>query len=301
MKTHLLIDGDVIAFIAASAAQGIVEDAFGLVYPIANVVTGRALVANMLFSLEQGLKADSYDVYLSCPDSNWRHSVDPTYKGNRDPAGKPLILGKLKDYLREKYGATSWPSLEADDVLGILATTPSDRTIYDHRTGGLIQTIVVGRDKDFKSIPGLHHQWKDTNADGSMRVRSVSQWEGDRFHLIQTLAGDAVDGYAGCPGIGMKRAEEIIDAPVVLRSTESKITRGPRKGERTLKWVSEPTRDYWECVITHYHKAMHPSPRSEAEAAALNTARLARILRYGEYDRETERLTLWTPDRLPHV
>ena len=27
-----------------------------------------------------------------------------------------------------------------------------------------------------------------------------------KWHLVQTLAGDQTDGYAGCPGIGVKRA-----------------------------------------------------------------------------------------------
>ena len=40
---------------------------------------------------------------------------------------------------------------------------------------------------------------------------SVSKEEGDRWHLIQTLAGDQTDGYGGVPGIGVKRAVTLFE------------------------------------------------------------------------------------------
>ena len=111
--------------------------------------------------------------------------------------------------------------------------------------------------------------------------------------MIQALAGDAIDGFAGCPGIGMKRAAEIIDNPTRLVPQEGVKTRGVNKGEAVTRWMAEPTRDYWACIVSHYHKA------GLTEEDALKTARLARILRHGEYNPETEELRLWTPDSLP--
>ena len=35
---------------------------------------------------------------------------------------------------------------------------------------------------------------------------TVERVDGQRWHLIQTLAGDQTDGYSGVPGIGIKRA-----------------------------------------------------------------------------------------------
>lgn len=288
MKTHLLIDGDIIAFIAASACQNTVEDGFGFVYPFANKTQGQVLVDNLLFSLEQGLQADSKTIVLSDPKDNWRHLIDENYKGNRDPAMKPLLLGFLKDYLREKYGAVHEPSLEADDLLGILATLPQPDPD--------VRQIVVGRDKDFRGIPGLHHQWKDIDkSTGKLRVREYSKWEAARFHLIQTLAGDAVDGYPGCPGLGMERATRIIDDPVLLVPQEGVKTRGVHKGEAVTRWFSEPTGDLWACVVSHYRKA------GQGEEEALRTARLANLLLADQYDFEKKAITLWTPDRLRSI
>jgi len=282
-EVTLLIDGDVVAFRAAAAVQKAEEDGFGYIRPFANVVEGEAAVMNTILGLQVGLGATHVRVILSDPHANWRLQITPTYKGNREDTVRPLLLGRLKDYLRTELGAVWWPGLEADDTLSILATEPQS---YPGKR------IVVGRDKDFKSIPGLHHTIGDKTGSGAMRVFEVSPWEADRFHLIQTLAGDRVDGYAGCAGLGMERAARIIDAPQVLRPERGLITRGPRKGQATTKWVGEDTTDLWACVVSHYLKA------GMTEADALLTARLANILRHDQYDRATETITLWTPDRL---
>ena len=34
---------------------------------------------------------------------------------------------------------------------------------------------------------------------------------GNAWHYIQTMAGDQTDGYSGVPGIGIKRATELLD------------------------------------------------------------------------------------------
>lgn len=306
VKTRLLIDGDVIAFISAAAAQENLKDDFGYIRPFAYTIKGEAVLENMLFALKDQLKGDEMAIVLSDPEDNWRRAVDPSYKTNRT-GDRPLLLDHLKQYLRDKYGAVHWAGLEADDTLGIMMTTPQAGPAHPDDFGYTaeghaqwiakhgVKLVCVGRDKDFKSIPGLHHSIKqDIGPRGEMLIREVTQWEADRFHMIQTLAGDAIDGFAGCPGIGMKRAAEIIDNPTRLVPQDGIKTRGVNKGEAVIRWMAEPTRDYWACIVSHYRKA------GLTEADALKTARLARILRHGEYNPETEELTLWVPDMLPH-
>lgn len=290
----LLIDGDVIAFTAASAVQRIHEDDFGFVTPFASRREGEAVVDNIMVGLEMDFKSTHYRVALTDPKENWRCGVFAAYKGNRKDTARPLLLDILKQYLRDKYGALHWPSLEADDVLGIWNTEPQQ---YPGKR------ILVGKDKDFLTVPGLYHRLKDFDAKGKPVVREVTEWEAQRFHLYQTLAGDSVDGYAGCPGIGKTRAEALLDNPVILRPTNGVITRGVNKGNSTTKWVTEPTRDYWAMVVTNYQKGMSGEGNlsvdyATAERAALVTARLAHILQHQDYDRETESITLWTPDRI---
>jgi DNA polymerase-1 len=282
----LLIDGDVIAFTAASAVQREHEDDFGFVTQFANRHEGEAVVDNLMLGLEIDFKSTHYRVALSDPIANWRRGVFPNYKANRRDVSRPLLLDKLKQYLRDKYGAFHWPSLEADDVLGILLTEPQ---AYDGTR------ILVGKDKDFLTIPCKYHRIGDRDAKGKPVVRETTPWEAQRFHLFQTLAGDAVDGYPGCPNIGKTRAADLLDNPVLLRPQHGVVTRGPRKGETTPRWVAEPTTDLWAMVVSQYRKA------GQGEAEALVTARLAHILRHEDYNRDTESITLWTPDRIKPV
>ncbi|WP_269929955.1 hypothetical protein [Aminobacter sp. HY435] len=282
-EVTLLIDGDVVAFTAASAVQKIHEDEFGFVTPFANRREGEAVVDNIIIGLEQLFSATHYRIVLTDPVENWRRGLYAAYKSNRKDTARPLLLDKLKDYMREKYAAFHWPSLEADDVLGILNTEPQDFPG---------KRILVGKDKDYRTLPGSYHVLKELDPRGKPVVWETTAWEAQRFHLFQTLTGDAVDGYPGCPGIGKTRAEELLNNPVRLTPQEGVITRGVNKGNSTTKWVSEPTRDLWAMVVSHYRKG------GQGEAEALVTARLAHILQHEDYDRETQSITLWTPDQI---
>lgn len=278
----LLIDGDTLSYIAASAAQHTQEDDQGFVQPFANVKEGQALVDNLILGWMRDLGAHYMQVYLSDPESNWRSELMPTYKDNRKAGmlARPLLLGRLKEYLRTAYEATHWASLEADDTLGILMTTP------DLFPG---EVILVGKDKDFKTIPGLHYQ---IGSDKKGTIREVTPEAADFFHLVQSLAGDRVDGYAGCPGIGMTRATKILADPVILEPEHGVVTRGDRKGQQTTKWMPKPARgNLWGCIVSHYKK------EGLGEKEALLTARMAHILRYQDYNRDTGAVTLWVPPK----
>lgn len=280
----LLMDGDTLAFMVAAAVQHTQEDEQGFVQPYANVLEGEAVVDNMILGLMRDLKAHFCQVYLSDPESNWRKEIFPEYKANRKDTARPLLLGRMKEYLRAQYGATHWPGLEADDVLGILATAPQK---YPGKK------IVVGKDKDFQTFPCFLHTIGDRDGRKPV-VKEITREYSDWFHLVQTLAGDRVDGYPGCPGLGMERARRIMDDPQILVPERGVITRGPRKGQETAKWVSQPAHgNLWAAVVSQYEKG------GLNERSALLTARLAHILQADEYNFETGEITLWTPpDRI---
>ena len=128
-------------------------------------------------------------VVLSDSGSNWRTSILPSYKHNREGKRKPILWGELRKYLIDRYKAIIWPRLEADDVIGILATRNS---------------IVVSDDKDFKTIPCLLYRPLDG------RYQRITKSAARRAHLTQTLVGDSADGYKGCPGVGAVKADRIL-------------------------------------------------------------------------------------------
>lgn len=282
-EVTLLIDGDTLAFTAASAAQQVREDGWGFFQPFASRHVGEAILASMIVNLRMDFGASHIRIALSDPKENWRKEIFPKYKAYRKETFRPLLLDALKDKLREEHDAFHWAGLEADDTLGILNTEPQ---AYPGTR------ILVGNDKDYKTVPGLYHRLKDFGPDRKPRVTEVTPWEAQKFHLKQTLMGDATDGYYGCRGLGKVRAGELVDNPVLLRPMPGVITRGINKGASTTKWVSEPTQDYWAMVVSHYAKA------GQSEEEALVTARLANILRHDQYDRATGAITLWTPSRL---
>lgn len=287
-EVTLLIDGDVIAFTAACAVQRIYEDEFGFVQPFASRHEGEAVVDNMVIGLEMAFKSTHRRIALSDPKANWRKSIFPDYKANRKESVRPLLLDILKQYLRDKYDAFHWPTLEADDVLGILNTEPQQ---YPG------ERILVGRDKDFKTVPGYYHRLKDFEPSGKPRVAHITEWQAQMFHLWQTLAGDATDGYPGCPGIGKARASAILENPVRLLPSMGVITRGVNKGKPVKQWRAEPTTDLWACVVSHYQKGMD-ADWNVAEQAALTTAQLAHIMVHGDYFEPECNVVLWAPDRI---
>jgi DNA polymerase-1 len=95
----------------------------------------------------------------------------------------------------ERFPTIVIDGLEADDVMGILATT--DRFIGE--------SVVVTLDKDLRTVPGVHfNPLKDT------KPLRVTDAQADYWWLTQALTGDTTDFYKGIPGCGPKKAEKIL-------------------------------------------------------------------------------------------
>jgi len=146
------------------------------------------------------------EVILFFSDSvNFRKQVDPAYKGHRNrkkPCGYTRVIHKL----HEEYQVERMPTLEADDAMGVYATSNDD-------------CIIVSPDKDMKQIPG-----KLYNLDETFTIDKEDGW---KWFLIQTLSGDSTDGYSGAPGFGIKTSQKFFEEygytwNSVVRAFESK-------------------------------------------------------------------------------
>lgn len=245
-KRVLLVDADVIAYEAASSCERATEYEPG--YWTWHVGWDEVVAA---FDALLGKIVDTLGgepkLCLTDSEGNFRKRVLPTYKGNRASVKKPLVLKALKQWLIDERGAYFRPGLEGDDCMGILATRANPEGE---------ERVIVSVDKDMGSVPGLWCKWPDPE------VREVSEDQADYRHLFQTLTGDATDGYSGCPGIGPKRAE------VLLQGAEG---------------------TWWEAVVAAFDKA------GLSEEEALVQARVARILRASDYDFKRKEPILWTP------
>lgn len=195
--TTLLIDADGVAFKAASAVQRTIlwEDDVATTH--ADFNEAKDAFNTILGTLPKTSEDDGVVLCFSCPSRRYfRHDLLPTYKGNRKST-PPLLLRELKQWASETWETKTKPGLEADDVLGILAT---------HKRIIKGEKIIVSADKDLQQIPGLHIDLNDPEA-GVMRVAPEFA---ERFLWRQVLTGDTSDNYSGCPGIGPVKADKLL-------------------------------------------------------------------------------------------
>ena len=150
----------------------------------------RHMVLNSLRGYRNKFAGDYGELVICCDDKNyWRKRIFPYYKANRKNTRKPMLLEYAKEYMREKFRATSKANLEADDYMGILALSFPDSVIWSE-------------DKDLMTIPGKHLVNED--------IIEVSLEEADRNFYTQVLTGDTTDNYKGCPGVGAVKAAKIL-------------------------------------------------------------------------------------------
>lgn len=245
--TKLLIDGDVLVYRAALSAEYEHRWEDGIWTLEAREDDAINFIEKTIDSITASLGSCDYVVALSCTKSNFRKDIYPDYKSNRKDHRKPLLYRFIRDYISTEHPTKVQEGLEGDDVIGILATKGKKKP----------NTVIVSIDKDFKSIPNKY--W---NMDSEEMVDTTPE-EAHRFHMLQTLMGDTVDGYGGCKGVGPKTAEKVLNA-----------------SEGCL----------WESVVKQYNKA------GMTEEDALVQARLARILHASDYDFKKKEVKLWKPD-----
>lgn len=148
--------------------------------------------------------------------SNWRKALSPAYKQPRDPKPEAYFaeLERAEETLR-KDGLLVWKveGYEADDVLATAAA---------EAVGTGLRVLIHSSDKDLLQLV----QDDTGDAQGSVVVCSVRDARyyraadvRDKFGVLPhqmadwlALVGDAADNIAGVPGIGPKRAAQLLNA-----------------------------------------------------------------------------------------
>lgn len=239
---HILIDGDILCYTTAAAVEKPVDWGNDMWTLHADFREAKQRIDVDIVEFVETLGGTDFTVCLS-DSENFRKQLYPEYKANRAGVRKPVVFHELRGYLVENWDCQCWPRLEADDVMGILATGKDD-------------CVIVSADKDLRTVPTKVYNPSKPD----LGIIEVSDKDADRNHLIQTLTGDRTDGYPGCPGIGPARAEKIVDGG-------------------------------WPAIVDAYVKA------GLNETVALTQARLARILRKGDYSRKSGLVKLWSPGK----
>ena len=246
-KITLLIDGDIVVYQVCFGKEQDTRWSEDLHILHSSFEDCKEGAINFINYLKDKLKAT--DIILSfSPSRCFRNDLNDGYKENRGDTRKPLALPRLRKWMTEEYTTVEVDNIECDDALGIMATG-------DKIKG---RKIICSKDKDFMQIPGEYYNTLH------QELRKISVEEADLYFYRQTLIGDAVDNYPGCPGYGPKTAEKV-------------ITKGMTEKEM------------WEAVVSAYKS------KKLTENDALLQARMARILRAEDYDSTKGEVILWEP------
>lgn len=248
--TTLFLDADSLAYSIAAAHQHEYKWSNDLWTYTGNMHGARISLREFVDECLKVTGCTDVRVALSDSESNFRTRVLPTYKMNRVGSLRPLLYKAMREEMQQNYGAVIEPHLEGDDLVSIWATAP--------RADGIICSI----DKDLRTVPG--RLYNPRKGEG---VEEISGLEASRFFYSQILAGDPVDGYSGCPGLGEKRTAQLLEG---------------------FAEEIDPWRAY---VVPSYEAA------GLSEKVAIQNARCAHLLRWNEYHVEggVQRIDLWHP------
>jgi len=188
----LLIDGDMLVHRSTVAVEKDVrfDDEFHILF--SDEKSAWTVLEDTLYDLKEIACTSDIVMAFSDPKRNFRKDiVGDDYKSNRVGVRKPLCYWDIRKRCEAEFESSSIPTLEADDVMGILMTQHPG------------EFILWSLDKDLKQIPGQHIRDDE--------VLEITEEEGDRFFLYQCLAGDKTDGYSGVPGCGDVKARKLLD------------------------------------------------------------------------------------------
>ena len=236
----LLIDADFIVYKCCAAAEDEIDWGEDVVLVTSRYSEAYKAVLHEIMKVMDVFGTHAQPILFFSHFDNFRKKIFPEYKGHRNRK-KPCGYKKVISMLHDDYQVVILPELEADDAMGIYATKYPGN-------------VIVSPDKDMRQIPGSLYDFNE--------LTLIRPEDGLHWHYIQTLAGDATDGYSGCPGIGVKRATTLFE----------------KKGYN------------WNTIKEAF------AEKDLDEDVALMNARLAKILTKDYYDDKRRVPILWSPE-----
>ena len=277
--TVALLDADIICYQAAAVAEQDIDwgDGDG-VYTHLDIQKACGVADDIVdewYTAAKGKRKLLIFGGTSDKHPSFRVALYPEYKAHRKTAKKPKLYKDVQKYLKDNYKSMSVRGLEGDDVLGLLATGPQGK-----------KYTVVSIDKDMRTLPVRLVNPNPRAArsatppkGGKPALVRISTAQADHFWMQQTLIGDSADNYPGCPGIGEKKAADILPMATHLN-------------------------DMWAAVLRAFND-QYDKPRwrekfcDTPQRMAFTMARLSRILRDGDYKTDGNKVgqvRLWIPD-----
>ncbi len=203
-KTLLLVDGSSYLYRAFHAMPDLRAVPGDPASPATGAIRG---MINMMQKLRKDVRADYAVCVFDAPGKTFRDDLYPEYKANRSPM--PDDLRSQIPAIHEVVRLLGWkvldvPGVEADDVLGTLATIATSQGVH---------TVISSGDKDLSQLVNEHVVVIDTMNDRRRDMAGVEAEFGVPPRLMvdyQALVGDAVDNVPGVSKVGPKTAVKLL-------------------------------------------------------------------------------------------
>ncbi len=193
----------------------------------------------MVLKLLRSERPTHLAVVFDAPGPTFRDALFPEYKANRE--AMPDELASQLSLVRRAVAALRLavleePGVEADDVIGTLATQAA---------AAGIEVVIVTGDKDFQQLVGPQVTLLDTMRDkrtGPVEVQERYGVEPARWVDVVALMGDAIDNIPGIRGVGEKTATALIRHAGTLEALLADPERAESSGVRGAKALAERVR-----------------------------------------------------------
>ncbi len=177
--------------------------------------------------------ADTLELWLT-GGGNFRYDVLETYKHNRKASRKPEHFQALWDYLISEYGAKVAEGYEADDMVVFLKTEAPDDYIL----------CAIDKDVLYQTVGNHYNYNKDEFVE-------IDEDFADYFQHFQAIAGDVVDGYIGCKGVGAVGAVKALGFPQSCQGIFTQMLKKLKVSAKSLEALPEipPVENRFEAVV----------------------------------------------------
>ena len=163
----------------------------------------------------QGIAEDDGQVIMCFSEyPTFRHTLSQDYKTNRIGKRKPLGLKRVIEQVADYYHSVSFPNLEGDDVMGLLATGQEYKN-----------PVIVSPDKDMKGVP--------CRLLANDEIELITRKRADRNWMLQCLTGDSGDNIPGLIGVGPVTANKILGDAESLSDMWDKVITTYEKKKKT--------------------------------------------------------------------
>lgn len=266
---NLICDADTVIFRAAASCEHKVDwGGFYTIYSDHKECQQRfiAIFEEIMSNLRKHKKLGTYSVTMCVSDKkNFRKLLLPTYKANRNPKNEQLEAIETDSISYVSYSNPLAKLRKPSGYARLLQWVCENYHVVCYPyleaddTCSLLSSptsILVSIDKDFCTIPNT---WFYNYYRDELMYNT--QESADYFWLVQCIKGDSVDNYKGIKGFADKKAKKLFD------------THGTS----------------WETVVAAYED------NGYTKEDALVQARVARILRVGEY--KNGKIFLWKSNK----